>query len=123
MALNGKTVMTGAQEEFVNEQEMKMKRMYFVNGKNVVTNSSANLSNDELKAFIIAQVEKAAPEQAEMVKQNIDQLISAGVLKLDVKDTATYEFQEDGWAKAVTVDSSMDMIGQSTNSHTVITAK
>ena len=123
MALNGKTVMTGAQEDYVNEQGMKMKRMYFVNGKNVVTNSSMNMSNDELKALIIAQVEKAAPDQAEMVKQNIDTLMQSGMLKMDMKETATYDIQDDGWVKIATVDMTLDTMGQSTKSHTVITGK
>ncbi len=123
MALNGKTVMTGAQEEYVNEQEMKMKRMYFVNGKNIVTNSSLNMSNDELKALIIAQVEKAAPDQAEMVKQNIDTLMKSGMLKMDVKETATYDMQDDGWVKNVTVDMTMDTMGQTTKTHSVTTCK
>ena len=51
LALNGKTIMTGSQEEYKNEQGMKMKRMYFVNGKNVTTNGSMNMSKDELKAM------------------------------------------------------------------------
>ncbi len=123
MALNGKTVMTGAQEEYVNEQEMKMKRMYFVNGKNIVTNSSLNMSNDELKALIIAQVEKAAPDQADMVKQNIDTLMKSGMLKMDVKETATYDMQDDGWVKNVTVDMTMETMGQTTKTHSVTTCK
>ena len=123
MTLNGKTVMTGAQEEYVNEQEMKMKRMYFVNGKNIVTNSSMNMSNDELKALIIAQVEKAAPDQADMIKQNIDTLMKSGMLKMDMKETATYNMQDDDWVKDVTVDSTMETMGQTAKSHTVITCK
>ena len=72
LALNGKTIMTGSQEEYKNEQGMKMKRMYFVNGKNVTTNGSMNMSKDELKAMIIEKVEKLVPDQAELIKQNID---------------------------------------------------
>ena len=123
MTLNGKTVMTGAQEEYVNEQGMKMKRLYFVNGKNIVTNSSMNMSKDELKALLIAQVEKLAPAQADMIKQNIDTVIESGMLKMDMKETATYDIQDDGWVKAVTVDMTLDTMGQSTKSHTVITGK
>lgn len=50
-----------------------MKRMYFVNGRNVTVSGSANMSKEELKKLIIEQVEKMMPEQADMVKQNIDQ--------------------------------------------------
>ena len=123
MTLNGKTVMTGAQEEYVNEQGMKMKRLYFVNGKNIVTNSSMNMSKDELKALIIAQVEKLAPAQADMIKQNIDTVIESGMLKMDMKETATYDLLDDGWVKSVTVDTTTDTMGQSAKSHTVITCK
>ena len=84
LVLNGKTIMTGGQDEFVNEQGMKMKRMYFVNGKKVTTNSSMNMSKDEMKAFIIKQVEQLAPEQAEMIKKNIDQVMATGMLKIDM---------------------------------------
>lgn len=123
MTLNGKTVMTGAQEEYVNEQGMKMKRLYFVNGKNIVTNSSMNMSKDELKALLIAQVEKLAPAQADMIKQNIDTVIESGMLKMDMKETATYDLFDDGWVKSVTVDTTTDTMGQTAKSHTVITCK
>lgn len=121
MTLNGKTVMTGAQEEYVNEQGMKMKRLYFVNGKNIVTNSSMNMSKDELKVLLIAQVEKLAPAQADMIKQNIDTVIESGMLKM--KETATYDLLDDGWVKSVTVDTTTDTMGQTAKSHTVITCK
>ena len=123
MTLNGKTVMTGAQEEYVNEQGMKMKRLYFVNGKNIVTNSSMNMSKDELKALLIAQVEKLAPAQADLIKQNIDTVIESGMLKMDMKETATYDLLDDGWVKSVTVDTTTDTMGQTAKSHTVITCK
>ena len=123
MTLNGKTVMTGAQEEYVNEQGMKMKRLYFVNGKNIVTNSSMNMSKDELKVLLIAQVQKLAPAQADMIKQNIDTVIESGMLKMDMKETATYDLLDDGWVKSVTVDTTTDTMGQTAKSHTVITCK
>ena len=62
----------GATESVNNEQGMKLKRMYFVVGKNIITNSTLDMTKDELKEFVLKQVEKVAPDQAEMVKQNID---------------------------------------------------
>lgn len=121
LALNGKTIMTGAQEDYVSKDGMKMKRMYFVTGKNVVTNSTINMTKEELKAFIIAEVEKTAPEQAEMVKQNIDMVM--GSMKFDMKETASYELQSDGWVKSITSDVTTDMMGQSSTVHTVVTVK
>lgn len=123
LALNGKTIMTGAQDEFVNEQGMKMKRMYFVNGKKVTTNSSMNMSKDEMKAFIIKQVEQLAPEQAEMIKKNIDQVMATGMLKIDMKETANYEFADDGWVKTLKTEATTDTMGQQTKINTISTLK
>ncbi len=123
IALNGKTLMTGAQEEYVNEQGMKMKRMYFVNGNNVTTNGSMNMSKDELKTLIIQQVEKSLPDQADMIKQNIDQLMNSGMLKMEMKETASYELQPDGWVKSIKAESTHDAMGQKMKTTTTVTLK
>ena len=123
LVLNGKTIMTGAQDEFVNEQGIKMKRMYFVNGKKVTTNSSMNMSKDEMKAFVIKQVEQLVPEQAEMIKKNIDQVMATGLLKIDMKETANYEFADDGWVKTLKTEATTDTMGQKSTITTVTTLK
>ena len=123
MALNGKTIMTGAQEEYINDQGIKMKRMYFVNGRNVTVSGSANMSKEELKKLIIEQVEKMMPEQAEMVKQNIDQLIESGMLKLDMNETGSYEYQEDGWVKTIKSENVTENMGQKVSVNTTVTLK
>lgn len=111
LMLNGKTPVTGGQEEYVSEKGVKMKRIYFVNGKSIVTNGSANITKDELKAMIIEQVEKTMPAQAEIVKQNIDQLMSTGMLKVDIKETSTYELGDDMWVKSVKTESNSEFVG------------
>ena len=123
LALNGKTIMTGAQEEYVNEQGLKMKRMYFVNGKNVTTNGSMNMSKDEMKALIIEKVGKLIPDQAEMIKQNIDQVMATGMLKLEARETAAYELQDDGWVKSIKTESTNEALGQQTKTTATITLK
>lgn len=121
IALNGKTIMTGAQEDFVNEQGLKLKRMYFVNGNKVTANSSMNMSKDEMKQLIISTVEKAAPAQAEMIKQNIDQVMASGMIKFDVKETATYEIGDDGWVKSINGESTNESMGQSMSVKSTVT--
>lgn len=123
LALNGKTVMTGAQDEYVSGEGMKMKRMYFVNGKSITTNGSRNMSKEDMKALIIEQVTQAAPEQADMVKQNIDQLIDSGMLKIDAKETATYELGDDGWVKSIKGETTQEAMGQTTKVTTTVTLK
>ena len=54
LALNGKTIMTGNQEEFVSKDGMKMKRLYFVNGKTIIANSAMNMTEEEMKQLIIS---------------------------------------------------------------------
>ena len=112
LALNGKTIMTGNQEEFVNKDGMKMKRLYFVNGKTIIANSAMNMTEEEMKQLIIKQMEKSAPDQAQMVKDNIDQLMSSGMLKMNHKETATYELDDDGWVKSIVVESTTETMGQ-----------
>ncbi len=123
LALNGKTIMTGAQEDYTNSQGLKMKRMYFVNGKNVTTNGSLNMTKDDMKKLIIAQVEKIMPEQADMVKQNIDQIMESGMLKMDAKETATYELGDDGWVKSIKAEVTNESMGQTLKATSTTTLK
>ena len=123
MMLNGKSLMTGMQDEYTNEQGLKMKRMYFVNGKNITVNGSMNMTKDEMKQTIISQVEKAMPAQADMVKENIDQLMDSGMMKLDAKETASYELQDDGWVKTMKVETTYNAMGQDTKSVVTINLK
>ena len=112
LALNGKSIITGAQEEYVTKDGLKMKRMYFVNGKNIIANSNLNMDLEEMKALVIKQVEERAPEQAEMVKENIDQILSSGILKIDMKQKDTYDLQADGWIKSMTTEATTETMGQ-----------
>ena len=123
LALNGKTIASGSQEEFVSQEGLKMKRMYFVNGKTIIANSVMNMTEDEMKQTIIKQVEKSAPDQAQMIKDNIDQLMSTGMLKMDHKETATYELQDDGWVKSIVVDSTTETMGQKVVSKSIVMLK
>ncbi len=122
MALNGRQIATGAQEDFVNMQGMKMKRMYFLtkkDGSAITTNAKIDMSKDELKQLIFSQAEKTMPDQLEMIKQNIDMMMSQ--MNFDATEKATYEFGADGWVRSMTVESQMDAMGQKTSQTTTIT--
>jgi len=112
LALNGKSVITGAQEEYISKDGMKMKRMYFVNGQTIIANSNLNMNKDEIKDLVIKQVEERAPEQAAMIKENIDQIMATGMLKLDMKQKDTYELQSDGWPKSISTENTTETMGQ-----------
>ena len=115
LVLNGKTIATGAQDYFNNSQGMKMKRMYFVNADgSVITSSTLDMNKDELKQLIIAQVEKMAPDQADMIKQNIDAVINSGTLNMEANEKATYTFDKDKWIDSIQSEVSSTAAGQKT---------
>ena len=123
LLLFGKTIMTGAQEEFVNDQGLNMKRMYFVNGKDVTTNATLNMSKEQIKKLIIEQVEKTMPAQADAIKGQIDQLMESGMLKIECKETTTFKLQDDFWPGSWTTEVSTESAGQQMVTKTTTTLK
>lgn len=121
LALNGKTIANGYQDTFTNGDGMKMKRMYFVAGKKIISNATLDMSKDDLKAFIIKQVEEEAPEQAEMIKENIDMVM--GQLKFEATEKSTYQLQDNGWPASINKEESQDSMGQSIKITSVIELK
>ena len=124
LALNGKTVSSGMQDEYLNQQGLKMKRTYTVGQDGTIqTNSSIDMTPQEMKQMIINQVEKLMPAQADMIRQNIDAVLSSGMMKfkMDVKDV--YTFQADGWVSGVTSEASNDTMGQKTTVKSTVRIK
>ena len=121
LSLNGKTIANGYQDTYPNGDGMKMKRMYFVAGKKIISNATLDMSKDDLKAFIIKQVEEEAPEQAEMIKENIDMVM--GQLKFDATEKNTYQLQDNGWPASINSEKSQDSMGQSIKISSVIELK
>ena len=123
LTLNGKTITTAMSESYVNEKKLKMKRMYFVRGQTITSNASLDMTKDELKALIIAEVEKDAPQQADMMKQNIDLLMDSGQLKMDITENATFQLDTDGWIKGIKVESDINTMGQKVTTTTTVNQK
>ena len=111
LALNGKSIANGYQDTYTNSDGLKMKRMYFIAGKKIISNATLDMNKDDLKAFIISQVEKEDPEQAQMVKDNIDMLM--GQLKIEASEKHTYQLQDNNWPASITTEESKDSMGQS----------
>ena len=122
LTLNGKSIASGAQDEYVNSQGMKMKRFYLVNGNNKISSTATmNMTQDDMKKMIIEKVEQMAPEQAQMVKDNIDTLLESGMLKAEGSEKANYELGADGWVKTMTVENNVKLMGQESATTTTIT--
>lgn len=121
-ALNGKTIMTGAMDEYVNDDGMKMKRMYFLTEKDaskVKVTGNINMNKEELKSMVLKELEENMPaDQVEAVKQNIDMVMAN--MKMDVKETTDYEFFPNGWLKTATTETNSEMMGQASSSKKTI---
>ncbi len=118
LALNGKQLSNGATETEV-KNGMKLKRMYFVMGKTVVANATIDMTKDEMKAAIIKEVEESAPDQAQMVKENIDALM--GQMKMDLTEKTTYTLSDtNGWITSIKTEVNQDIMGQQTKQTSVI---
>lgn len=123
LMLNGKTLTTGSEEEYIAPGGMKMKRHYTVNGRTIVAKSELNMSEDDLKNYIISQVEKAMPSQAEMIKQNIDMVMQSGMMKIEMTEDTTYELQDDGWVKSIKTVMNNKMMGKDIRTVSTVTMK
>lgn len=122
-ALNGRTIMTGAQEDYTNEQGMKMKRMYLLmgtDGKKIRTSGTLNMTKDEIKQLFIKQIEQSMPDQAEAVKQNIDMLMDSGMLKMDITETTDFTLRDNQWVQSLTSNVKSNAMGQDSTVETTM---
>ncbi len=124
LALNGKTISTGMQDEYLNQQGLKMKRTFTVQKDgSIQAASTINMSPAEMKQMIIAQIEKLMPAQADMIKQNIDAVLASGMLKFKMDGKETYTFQADGWVSSITSEANSDTMGQKTTVKSTVRLK
>ena len=123
LALSGKTISNGMEESIVNVQGMKLKRTYTLDGKTVVTEGNLDMNKDDLKSFIISQVERLAPAQASMIKDNIDMVMSTGLMKIEMNEKATYTLGDDLWVKSIEATTDNSMMGQKSSIRTRVTLK
>jgi hypothetical protein len=124
LALNGKTISAGTEELYTGEQGIQMKRTYTLNGSNSITaQANVNMTQEEFKQLLISQMEKLLPNQAEMVKNNIDMVMASGMFKIEATEKAIYELQADNWIKSLVVEKNVNMFGQKTSTVTNVTIK
>lgn len=113
LALNGKTISTGSQDEFNNAQGLKMKRMYYVNADgSIITSSVLDMSKEDMKKMIIEEAGKLFPDQAEMIKSNIDMIMNNPTFKMEATEKSTYTFNKDGWVESIKMEVNSSSMGQ-----------
>ncbi|MBO7470346.1 MAG: hypothetical protein J6T78_00620 [Bacteroidaceae bacterium] len=122
LALNGKTISTGTEEEYNTEQGIKMKRTYSVKDKsNIQTNAKINMNTDDMKKMVMGLVENIVPNQSDNLMDMIGPMISN--LKIDAAENSTYTFQKDGWIKNITSEMNYGMMGASFKINTKVSLK
>ena len=122
LALFGLTIVNGMQDKY-NNNMVDLKRTWLVNGKKLFASAKSDMSKEELKAYVLSQVEKLAPQQADMIKDNIDMVLNSGLVKIDVTENANYELGDDLWIKSMETTVETDMMGQKSSTRTKIQLK
>ena len=122
LALFGLTIVNGMQDKY-NNNMVDLKRTWLVNGKKIFASAKSDMSKEELKAYVLSQVEKLAPQQADMIKENIDMVLNSGLVKIDVTENANYELGDDLWIKSMETTVETDMMGQKSSTRTKIQLK
>lgn len=115
LALFGRNITSGMQDTYENNM-VTLKRIWLVTGKKIGTSAKTEMSREELKDYILKQVEKTMPQQAAMIKDNIDTVLDSGLLKLDISAKASYELTDDLWVKSMETTMESDMMGQKSSS-------
>ncbi len=111
LALNGKTITTGTEEEFKNNMGIKMKRTYTVKDKkNIQSSAVINMSAEEMKELIYNFVAKLVPNMTDEIKKSMDSMM--GNIKMEAKEESSYTLKADGWVDAITSEVTTITMGQ-----------
>ena len=120
--LNGKTITDGMVEEGMFSPFFKTRTTYSLqnNGKTIVQVTEGDIDMESMKAYMFRMISAMLPESVtqeadpEQLTGVIDNMISNGSMKMDMKRTTTYDIAADGWVKKMVMVMNMNMPGQST---------
>lgn len=111
LALNGKTIATGTEEEFKNDMGIKMKRTYTVKDKrNIQSSAVMNMSGEEMKEMIYNLVAKMVPGMTDEIRKGMDSVI--GNIKMEANEETTYTLKSNGWVDTITSEVTSSTMGQ-----------
>ena len=124
LALCGKTITTGDEDKYVNEMGLEMKRIYTVGADgSITTTSNMSMDKDDIKKYVLDQVVKILPQQADIIKNNIDMVIQSGLLKMESTEKAVYTLLPDGWIKSIKIEAFRNFMQQKITQTTTVTLK
>ena len=129
--LNGKTITEGMVEEGMFSPFFKTRTTYSLqnDGKTIVQVTEGDIDMESVKTYMSRMLSAMLPESVtkeadpEQLTSIIDNMISNGSMKMDMKRTATYDIASDGWVKRMVMEMSMNMPGQSTKGRQEVVLK
>lgn len=129
--LNGKTITDGMVEEGTFSPFFKTRTTYSLqnDGKTIVQVTEGDIDMESMKTFMSRMLSAMLPESVtkeadpEQLTSVIDNMISNGSMKMDMKRTATYDIASDGWVKKMVMEMSMNTPGQSTKGRQEVVLK
>ena len=129
--LNGKTITDGMVEEGMFSPFFKTRTTFSLqnDGKTIVQVTEGDIDMESLKTYMSRMLSAMLPESVtkeadpEQLTSIIDNMISNGSMKMDMKRTATYDIASDGWVKKMVMEMSMNMPGQSTKGRQEVVLK
>ena len=129
--LNGKTITDGMVEEGMFSPFFKTRTTYSLqnDGKTIVQVTQGDIDMESVKTYMSRMLSAMLPESVtkeadpEQLTSIIDNMISNGSMKMDMKRTATYDIASDGWVKKMVMEMSMNMPGQSTKGRQEVVLK
>lgn len=100
LALNGKDITDGKEEEFCDANGFKMKRKFRIktNGS-IQSKSTINMKAEDIKELYLQMFKKLGLGVTDDARKNIDEMLKN--FNMDYSEEATYTFLPDGWVKTI----------------------
>lgn len=122
IALNGKTVSLGLQDEYQTDEGLKMKRTYIPSSDgSLSTNAVLSMTKDDMKQLILNKMKEQGAAQVD--ESMIDNIINSGMMKFDATEKSVYTFDKSGWVDTLKLDVSSEVMGMKTYSKGIVTLK
>ena len=122
LTLNGKTISTGTEEEFHNQQGIKMKRTYTLNTDGSIQASSImDMNTEEMRKLVLGLLEKMGLNLTDKVLESMGTLLKN--IKVDASENSTYCLQKDGWVKSIVSKTDTKSMGMSFTITSKVTLK
>ena len=115
LALNGKTISTGTEEDYYNPNAFKglnLKRIYTVNGNKISSSANLNMNSKDISNLVSGVIDAMAPgEIDDDALSGLNSLFEKGNLKCSEENT--YILGKDGWMKDINSEMKASAMGMS----------